>query len=65
MKTAYERIEESDDYFGIKELMNILKKSDSSIRRLINENHIHYYKTSNTYYFSKKHIKKFVEQVFI
>lgn len=62
MKTAFERIEEFEDHFGISQLMSILKKSESSVRRLIKKNTIRFYLTSDTYYFKKDQIKIFLEQ---
>lgn len=62
MGTAFERIEEFEDHFGISQLMSILKKSLSSVRRLIKKKKIFFYFTSGIYYFKKNQIKSFLEQ---
>ncbi|MGL4672093.1 MAG: helix-turn-helix domain-containing protein [Cetobacterium sp.] len=60
MKTFYELVHLLDDFFGIKQLINFLNKSDSTIRRIINTNKLIAYKTSNIYYFKKEDLIQFL-----
>ncbi|MGL5638249.1 helix-turn-helix domain-containing protein [uncultured Cetobacterium sp.] len=60
MKTLYELVHLLDDFFGIKQLINFLNKSDSTIRRIINTNKLIAYKTSNIYYFKKEDLIQFL-----
>ena len=62
MKTAYERLENFNDYFGISQLMSILNNSDSTVRRLIKNKEIPCYFTSNIYYFKKESIESFLAE---
>lgn len=60
MKTAYERLDSYNSYFGISQLMLILDRSESTIRRLIKNKRIPCYNTSNIYYFKKESIQEYL-----
>lgn len=60
MNTLFDLVHLLDDFFGIKQLTEFLKKSDSTIRRIINSNKLTAYKTSNIYYFKKEDLIQFL-----
>lgn len=60
METFFDLVHLLNDFFGIKQLMQFLKKSDSTIRRIIHSNKLISYKTSNIYYFKKEDLIKFL-----
>ncbi len=65
MKSLLEEIEDFPEYFGIDLLKQLLKRSDSTIRRIIEKKHVNATKLPKLYFFKKSDVKIFLKESYL